>query len=321
VDQPVGGQNTPPLSDERQMLLNKLSILAYHRVLPEPDPMRPGEVDAQVFERHMKYVSLMFRVVSLPSAVQDLREGRVKRGAVAITFDDGYADNASVALPILKRLGLTATFFVASGYLNGGRMWNDTVTEAVYRHSHNDLDLSDMGLTVYATGTVNEKSAAAQAILTSLKYLPQNVRDSIARTIAARVANELPDNLMMTEAQVRELSDNDMTVGGHTVSHPILSMIDDDAAFREIDENQKVLQEITARPVDLFAYPNGKANVDYTDRHVEILKSLEFKAAVSTEWGTVSKSSDPYQMPRFTPWDRFTGKYMLRLLERRWRYG
>ncbi|MDH3637551.1 MAG: polysaccharide deacetylase family protein [Gammaproteobacteria bacterium] len=300
------------------MFLTKLSILIYHRVLREPDGMRPYEVDAATFQRHMKQLGRLFRVIPLSTALDELRNDHLPRGSVAITFDDGYADNASVAMPILKRLGLTATFFVASDYLDGGRMWNDTITEAVRSHKHELLDLRAIGLQTYSTECVADKYHASQTIIAALKYLPQNVRQAKVREIADLIGNDLPDDLMMTNEQVRELSSNGMSIGGHTASHPILATIDDETAYREISKNKHVLQDICEHPIDLFAYPNGKPNVDYKSKHVEMLKKLNFKAAVSTEWGTATKENDIYQLPRFTPWDHGSTTYLLRLLKQRW---
>jgi peptidoglycan/xylan/chitin deacetylase (PgdA/CDA1 family) len=63
-----------------------------------------------------------------------------------ITFDDGYADNVEVALPILLRYEIAADFFVSTGFLDGGRMWNDTVIEAFRATPLDRVDLGDFGL-------------------------------------------------------------------------------------------------------------------------------------------------------------------------------
>ena len=109
----------------------KLSILIFHRVLPETDPLFPDEPDALRFDQVMGWVKTWFNVIPLDAAVDSLKARNLPARALAITFDDGYADNRTVALPILKRHGLSATFFIATGYLNGGRMWNDTIIEAI----------------------------------------------------------------------------------------------------------------------------------------------------------------------------------------------
>jgi len=110
-----------------------LSILVFHRVLPEPDPLFPNEVDAQRFDALLGWVKDWFSVLPLEEAVERLQRNRLPERAAAITFDDGYADNYAVALPILQRQGLSAMFFIATGFLNGGRMFNDTAIETVRR--------------------------------------------------------------------------------------------------------------------------------------------------------------------------------------------
>src|SRR5438067_10198380 len=104
----------------------RLSILVFHRVLPQQDPLFPDEMDAQRFDKLLALLKSCFNVVSLRDGIDGLRRGKLPSRAVCITFDDGYADNAEIALPILQRHGMPATFFVATGFLDGGRMFNDT---------------------------------------------------------------------------------------------------------------------------------------------------------------------------------------------------
>ena len=109
----------------------RLSVLIFHRVLPEPDPLFPDEMHARRFDVLCGWLTSWFKVLPLDEAVARLKAGTLPARAVCITFDDGYADNHHVALPILRRHGLVATFFIATGFLDGGRMWNDTVIEAI----------------------------------------------------------------------------------------------------------------------------------------------------------------------------------------------
>ena len=95
----------------------RLSILIFHRVLPEPDPLAPDEPDVARFEAQMRWVRQWFNVLPFGRAVDMLYEGTIPSRARAITFDDGYADNEALAAPILKRLGLSATFFVSEELL------------------------------------------------------------------------------------------------------------------------------------------------------------------------------------------------------------
>ena len=109
----------------------RLAIMIFHRVPRVVDPMFPLEPDAARFERDMRNVRRWFHVLPLEAAVARLRDGSLPARALAITFDDGYADNHDVALPILTRLNLTATFFIATSFLDGGCMWNDRVRDTI----------------------------------------------------------------------------------------------------------------------------------------------------------------------------------------------
>src|SRR4026209_38570 len=123
-----------------------VSILIYHRVIAEPDPLILDEVCASEFDWHMTVLGRWFKVLPLTEAIARLHDGTLPARAACVTFDDGYADNASAALPILLRHGIPATFFLATAFINGGRMWNDTVIETVRRTPGDTLDARAAGL-------------------------------------------------------------------------------------------------------------------------------------------------------------------------------
>lgn len=110
----------------------RLSVLVYHRVLNAPDSIYAGDVDAATFRWQMGLVKEYLNPLPLPEAVERLAQGTLPPRAVSITFDDGYADNHALALPILQDLGLHATFFIATDFLNGGIMFNDAIAESVW---------------------------------------------------------------------------------------------------------------------------------------------------------------------------------------------
>src|SRR3954453_19801590 len=93
----------------------RLSILIYHRVPVQPDPLFPDECNARLFDEQIQQLADCFNIIPLSDAVRALDVGRLPPPAACITFDDGYPDNAEVALPILLRHGVPATFFVAAG--------------------------------------------------------------------------------------------------------------------------------------------------------------------------------------------------------------
>lgn len=300
-------------------LARSLSILSFHRVLPEHDPLVPSQICASEFERQLKAIARWFTVLPLSKAVGLLREGALPVRSACITFDDGYADNATIALPILRGHQMPATFFVATGFLNGGRMWNDTIIEALRRAEGRRLELHAIGLPAIDIATLEARRSALNEVIKALKYRPLKERQERADALAALVAAPLPSDLMMSSDQVIELLHNGMEIGAHTVNHPILANLPDHRAYTEIRDGKRDLESLTGRPVTLFAYPNGKPGTDYLPSHVSMVRELKFGAAVSTAWGVATSNTDTYQLPRFTPWDKAPGKFVLRLLHNTFR--
>lgn len=281
----------------------RLSILIFHRVHARADSLFPHEPDAVRFERLMRFVARGFNVMTLGEAVTCLTRGSLPPRSLVITFDDGYADNAEVALPILRRCGLTASFFVSSGFLDGGRMWNDSIIECLRACRHPEIDLEAFHLGRVSLGGPAERSAAIGALLARIKYLSLSEReDSIARLQRICGVEDLPADLMMRSEQVREIHRAGMEIGAHTVHHPILTTLTPLEAEYEIAEGRNRLQSILDAPVDMFAYPNGKPGSDYEHNHVLLVKSLGFRGAVSTAPGVGRSGDDLFQLPRFTPW-------------------
>lgn len=296
-----------------------LTILIFHRVLPAIDPLRPGEPDIQRFDRMMGFLARNFNVMSLPEAAAGLAEGRLPRRACCITFDDGYADNLTNALPILERYRLPATVFVATGYLDGGRMFNDSVVDAIAATGKIALDLGEIDLGRHSLRDADEKRAAVAAILAQLKIRPPELRDAqVARFLGIAECGPLPRDIMLTSAQVGELSRRGVEIGGHTVAHTILTTLDDQRALDEMREGKERLEAITGETVTSFAYPNGRPGRDFTSRHVQLVRAAGFARAVTTAPGVGRPRSDMFQLPRFTPWATEPFKASAQLVRNAW---
>ena len=283
-------------------------------MLPGPDGLNDWDPTSAEFEGQIRALSRFFTPLPLGEAVERLREGTLPAHAACVSFDDGYRDNVDVALPILRRHGVAATFFIATGYLNGGRMWNDTVIESIRRCQSSDLDLTSLGLGAVPLSTTVLRRKAIDKILSALKHLPASEREAKVAAIESIAATTLPSDLMMRDQDVRELRAAGMEIGAHTATHPILTRLAPADARREIDQSRDRLTAILGEPVSLFAYPNGKPGQDYAAEHVRMVRDAGFSAAVSTAWGVASTNSDLFQLPRFTPWDRRPGRFALRLL-------
>jgi peptidoglycan/xylan/chitin deacetylase (PgdA/CDA1 family) len=291
----------------------RLSVLILHRVLPEPDPLYPEEIDAAAFDRLCGWLAPLFNVLPLDEAVQRLVAGTLPQRALSISFDDGYADSHDVALPILLRHRLCATFFITSGALQGGCMWNDVVEEAVRRTGCAELDLSDAGLERYALGSAALKRRAIERIDHALKYLPPEPRATLAQDIARRAGVQPSSELMLSHAQLRALRRAGMQIGAHTVSHPILTGLSAAQVRQEIGQGKRALESILGETVELFAYPNGKWGRDFDAQAVALVREAGFQAAFTTDWGSANRDTHPLLIPRFMPWDRTRLRFGLRL--------
>lgn len=284
----------------------RLSVLIFHRVLGKPDPIFPGEIDSARFSQLCARVRNCLNVLPLDEAVRHLKAGTLPARAAAITFDDGYADNHDHALPILQRYGLSATFFIATGFIGGGVMFNDRVIHALRHTVHDHLEfhgvapLEGMRLELR---TPEQRRTAIGRVLQAVKYLPLPERDAAVVQVQRVAGTADPGSEMMNWSQVRALRDAGMQIGAHTMTHPILARLDPVEAREEISKGRRDLQEQLQQSVTLFAYPNGKPDVDYSEQTVALAREVGFDAAVTTASGAASRSTDPYQIPRFTPWN------------------
>lgn len=292
----------------------RLSILIFHRVLDVPDPLAPTEPDVYRFDGIISWLVGWFNILRLDEAIVRLKAGNLPPRAAAITFDDGYADNLANALPILKKHDVHATFFIATGFLDGGIMWNDAIAEAVRGTTARSIDCDFLDLGRVEVESLQQKQAALDRLIAAAKYLPAESKIDAVRRLAERCGASLPTDLMLTSRQLLELRQAGMGIGAHTINHPILARIDDDTARQEISGGREHLENLLGERVGLFAYPNGRRGLDYSDSHVGIVKSLGFDAAVSTNWGVSGLKSDMHQLARFTPWDLNRWRYGSRLL-------
>ncbi len=290
------------------------AILIYHRVLPREDIINP-DLTVDLFEAHMRGIREHFTPVTLSEAIERLDSRSLAPRTVCVTFDDGYVNNVEVALPILERYGIPAAFFITTGFLEGGLMWNDAIAEAIRAMSSTKLDMRRWGLGILALDTFESKGDVVRKLLAHLKYASAAERESSGRYLANVAAAALPDNLMMRPEHVRTLRRSGMEIGAHSVTHPILANLSNNDARREIVESGTRLSEILREPIRLFAYPNGKPGTDYVSRHAEMVRSAGYRAALATSAGVATHRSDRFQLPRISPWGPSPRGFSLRLMQ------
>lgn len=298
----------------------KLLILLYHRVHPVADPLRPDDVDAVAFDWQMEVLARYFTPLPLDNAMELLRQGKLPANAVCVTFDDGYADNVEVALPILQRWSVPATFFLTTGFFGHGCMWNDRVIELLRNVDTPKVSLLNLGLGEYEITSTDARLQMVNSVLRQLKHLPLAERDQQVQRLENELNIDISYSPMMQKEQVSVLLKAGMGVGAHTVNHPILAKISLDEAQQEIESGKQQLEMLTEKEVTLFAYPNGAPGKDYGAEHVDLVKAAGFDAAFSTAWAAAQHTDDFMQMPRVGSWDNTRFRFYLRLV-RNYRIG
>jgi peptidoglycan/xylan/chitin deacetylase (PgdA/CDA1 family) len=300
----------------------RLSTFVFHRVLASPDPLLPELPDRAAFEHLLGWIGEQFRVLAPLAACEALAAGTLPARAAILSFDDGYRDNLELALPCLQARGWQAAFFVATGYLGDGVMFNDRVIEAVRRTRAARIAWPVPGSAAAACGraamlpleTLAQRRVAIESLLAAIKPLPPGPRlEAVARLEDALGAGAV-EPLMMSAAQVAELCAAGMTLGGHTRSHPILAALPPAQARTEIEAGRDDLRAIVGEAPRLFAYPNGRQGRDWHPAHAQMVREAGFAFAFATDAGAAGVDADPMALPRFTPWDRSRRRFQLRAL-------
>lgn len=276
-------------------------IFMFHGVAEEPSPFRLA-VSVRELEAFCEVAAESYDVLPLAELEARRRAGVLPARAIAITFDDGYADNHDVAWPILRRYGLPATVFVTTGAVGGERLlWFQRLAHIFEVARPAELPVV-VGPWTFTLDTDGERVATVGRVASDLKRMPASRREEMLAALAE--AFEVTDfsplrREMLTWEQIRAMDAGGFSVEAHTVTHPILGVEPLEGAAREIAESREVLASKLGRPVDLFAYPNGKSE-DMTDDVVSAVERAGFRAAFTAEFGAASPSNDPYRVPRVT---------------------
>lgn len=291
-------------------------ILIYHRINDDRDPYFGG-VPTAVFERQVEYLASRFHVLPLSRLVAALRDGSVPDDAVAITFDDGYRDNYTHALPILKRYGVPATIFVTTGAIGSARqLWHDDVFSAFRETKESALPPYAGRAGASPLETTDDRLRAQREFLSHIRTLPGPERSraiaGLRETLRVGPAPDAP-GLMLSWDEVRAMHRAGIEFGSHTVSHPILSRADAPEARREVVESKRAIEEALGTVIEGFAYPNG-TRADFLPETKDLLREAGYAYAVTTLPGANEAGCDPYDLRRGTPWDDDVFAFGMRLL-------
>ncbi|HEX6850869.1 MAG TPA: polysaccharide deacetylase family protein [Candidatus Polarisedimenticolaceae bacterium] len=298
-------------------------VLRYHAI-GEPERVAsyvsPGiSLTAQRFREHVGFLTSRYAVIDLDEAVRRAREGRAPgtRPGVVLTFDDGYLDNLIGALPVLSEFGATATIYVVSGAVHPGPpIWTMRLRRML--HDSNGARGRCPAPIPVPAETPEERAAAARPITRWLRGLPRIERESALSRIATWLGapHGEPEPVMMNAAQLRELDAAGITVGAHTVSHPLLTAVPVDEAEREIRDSKDELESILGRPVRHFSYPNPGSGRHENPTIRELVRHAGYATAATSLDGLVTRQSDAYAIRRLGINAGTQERLLFRILER-----
>jgi peptidoglycan/xylan/chitin deacetylase (PgdA/CDA1 family) len=308
----------------KYVLKREVVILMYHRIAdPAIDPWQLA-VSAENFEQHLKLLERKHIVKPLHQIIEDLKKKKISKKSIAITFDDGYEDNYLIAKPLLEKYKLPATFFIASKNISSANeFWWDELAQILLQAQKLpqilSLDINDHAFSfdlgeetlltkelvnkhknyVYLHPAETLRSRLYHKLWKYLSAMPDRNQVKLMEQIrkwAGVAQNSQPAYHCLSAEQIKELSACQLfNIGGHTDSHPVLPFYNEDIQQKEIVGNKLLLEQITEKKIDLFAYPSGK----YNDLTIKILNQMGFEAAFTTNAKKVKKYANPFTLGRF----------------------
>lgn len=253
-----------------------------------------------------------YRLMSLTELLRALDERiPIRENAVVFTVDDGYADFAEVAAPVFAAYDCPVTVFLVSDFVSG-RLWNwfDHVDWAFAHSERRELAIDIHGEKIrFRWTSPTERLEASADFVERLKRLEDSERRSMIGNLSAALDVEVPELApvayrAMSWAQVGKCAESGVTFGPHTVTHPILTQLDDAKAADEIAASWRAVREATTAAVPIFCYPNGTAQ-DFSQREKASVVRAGMTAALSTIGGSLEASAtgldapDRLALPRF----------------------
>lgn len=289
------------------------AILTYHRVNDEADPFLDS-LSTEVFERQVAYVARYYTVLTVEDLVERMARDRLPRNAVAITFDDGYRDTLTHAAPILARHGVPATVFLASGFIGTADIpWYDRLALG-FKLTREQAVTTPWG-DALQLDTPEARLRSLRQSRGYLKGIPEETaRQDLDRLVAqlGSIEQRYFKNAMLTWDDVHALAGLGFSIGGHTISHPILSRVSPARAWQEIAGCRSMIAEACGRRPRAFAYPNGGA-ADYTAAVVELVRQAGFACAATTRFGMNNPTTSPWELRRGGPWESHLPTFALKL--------
>ena len=299
---------------------HRLLVLGFHNVEGTWRFPSPAGEGVRNFGRHMRILDRLANVVPLTDALDALASGRpLPPRAVALTFDDGYRDNLTLAAPILRRFHMPATIYLVPHFLSGSEhAWWERLAWAVGQATVRCVTYNGASLPLHDE---DARAAGLRHFEDDLKDHTHAVRSQQVESLVdeLRPNGEFAhDDLFLDWEAAREVVAAGLSVGSHTLEHAILARETPEEQRHDLRESRELLRRELQVEVETLAYPNGKP-VDYDATTIGAARDAGYRYAVTTWGGPVTADDPPYEIHRtlVSPVEsgsRFAAKLVKRLL-------
>jgi peptidoglycan/xylan/chitin deacetylase (PgdA/CDA1 family) len=288
-------------------LPTQVAIVRYHSVLDEPsryaNSIGYGIIhSSKTFRAHMEILASEYRPVTADDVLLFLTGQKdLQHRSVLVTFDDGYADNCEIAVPILDYYGISAAFYVSAGLANASAVpWFSRLRYA-FSISKRDkvFDLKEQRELPIKEPA--DRYSAFQSAASQCACLAGNKQDLAVREIEQHleVVPLTPNGCpMMTWDQVRQVRRHGHTVGSHTVTHPNMAYVSAEEACNEFVQSKLTLEQILREPVIHFSYPSPILQPHYSKETKRACAQAGYKTAMTCTSGGAKAGYDPMAIPR-----------------------
>lgn len=289
---------------------NSLKILAYHRITQELDLHDPLKVSIDSFDKQIQYLKKHYTILSGERLLNIINANeKLPKKSCLITFDDGWMDNYTNALPVLKKYRVPAIIFISTAYIGSNKIfWHERLQRLIRKLPVNMKrdefkPLSDVWpehVIQLLLDTINApldiRYNKINELIHELKNYGQvKINEFIEDLLVICKLKEDDEPLMLTWDQVLAMSENGFEIGSHTVNHTILTQVDDDRINYELLESKKTIENKLNRPVYYFSYPNG----DYRNSMMNMVERAGYNAAFAMVTGKPFSSENLFEIKRY----------------------
>lgn len=277
----------------------KVPILMYHRFSRDNNF---NATSAETLTKHLEYLTKHYKIIPLSELVAKLKNNEpIAPNTAVITIDDGYDDAFEIAFPIFKNFNASATLFVVTDFLDGKIwIWTDKARYLLFNTKLTEFDF-EIGAKKFEIKLTDKNSRLnfATKINSELKKLSTPERDEKINELAKIAQSELPSLPPREFAPISwtsawEMDKNGVTIESHTVTHPILTNIDENELAFELTKSREVLQEKLNREIKIFCYPNGNV----ASRESQAVSQANYDCAVTTEIRLSTATDNLFLLPR-----------------------